>query len=289
MKINDLFLAFFLLLITFTSEGAAQERSINSSLDFFGLSVPASTLQRFAPGLVSTKYYSYGGTFSPSMDRFYFLRQKEEDGKVEFVAFTFSEGEWTESVQPKVIGQPFFSPNGQIMHFGAKYRKQTKEGWSEVLSLGPEFEKFEIMRMTSSAYSTYVFDEAGWPDGDGVLRFSEISDGSRLPPIPFPKHINTGKFNAHPYIAPDESFLIWDSKRESGFGGSDIYISFRTANGAWGKAINMGPTINSEGWDAAASLSPDGRYFFFHRLNAEGNANIYWVDASIIEQLKAER
>ena len=35
----------------------------------------------------------------------------------------------------------------------------------------------------------------------------------------------------------------------------------------------------------AASVSPDGKYLFFHRT-VEGKGDIYWVDAEIIEGLK---
>ena len=28
-------------------------------------------------------------------------------------------------------------------------------------------------------------------------------------------------------FAPDESYLTWDSKREGGYGGKELYISFR--------------------------------------------------------------
>ena len=79
----------------------------------------------------------------------------------------------------------------------------------------------------------------------------------------FGEHINSGRFTAHPYIAPDESYLIWDSVRENGYGSADLYISFRHIDGSWGPAINMGKDINSELEDAYGSITPDGKYFFF--------------------------
>ena len=164
--------------------------------------------------------------------------------------------------------------------------ERTEDGWSEVKSLGPSFEEIEIMRLTASSKGTYVFDEIGSEDGNGVLRYSRLIDGAREEPRPFNEEINSGKFNAHPFIAPDESYLIWDCRRDDGYGGSDIYISYRQQDGSWGPAINLGGEINSEGWDAAASVTPDGKYLFFHRLNDAGNANIYWVDAQIIETLR---
>ena len=47
-------------------------------------------------------------------------------------------------------------------------------------------------------------------------------------------------WTAHPFIAPDESYLIWDSEREGGFGESDLYISFRQDDGSWGLCHQYG-------------------------------------------------
>jgi hypothetical protein len=254
---------------------------------YLGQESPGNQPRVFGPGVISTKLYSYGGVFSPDMQRFYFLRQPEEDAKIEFVVLRNQYGQWHESLFDSRLGQPMFSPDGNLMHLGKRVRARTPEGWSDDISIGAAFEEFEIMRMSSSLHGTYVFDEAGWPDGDGVLRYSRFTEGVRQPPENFPKQINAGTFNAHPFIAPDESYLLWDSRRDSGFGSSDIYISFRQDDGTWGKAINMGKDINTDGWDAAASVTPDGKYLFFHRLNDHGNANMYWVSADIIEELRS--
>ena len=105
-----------------------------------------------------------------------------------------------------------------------------------------------------------------------------------------PKEINTGKWNAHPFIAPDESYIIWDGERVDGYGEADLFISFRRKDGSWGAAINLGDTINTEFEDAYGSVTPDGKYFMFHRsrsLDGGGNkADIYWVDAKLIMSLK---
>ena len=55
-----------------------------------------------------------------------------------------------------------------------------------------------------------------------------------------------GEWKAHPFIAPDESYLIWDDEREGGYGDNDLYISFRQQDGSWGAAINLGDKINTE-------------------------------------------
>jgi len=141
------------------------------------------------------------------------------------------------------------------------------------------------MRLSASARGTYVFDD--YKSGD-VIRISTLVDGKRQEPKKMGPVVNTGKWTAHPFIAPDESYLIWDSEREGGFGESDLYISFRQKDESWGPAINMGDKVNSDKWDAYASVTPDGKYILFNRgVDPENdNADIYWVSANIIDELR---
>lgn len=141
------------------------------------------------------------------------------------------------------------------------------------------------MRLTSSAQGTFVFDD--YKSGD-VIRISVFKDGKRQDPKIMGPEVNSGEWTAHPFIAPDESYLIWDSEREGGFGESDLYISFRQDDGSWGRAINMGAAVNSDKWDAFASVTPDGKYILFNRgVDPENDdVDIYWVDAKILETLR---
>jgi len=134
------------------------------------------------------------------------------------------------------------------------------------------------MRLSASAMGTYVFDDYKSND---VIRISTLKDGKREEPRLLGKEINTGKFNAHPFIAQDESYIIWDDERDSGYGDSDLYISFRTDDDSWGAAINMGDKINTSSWESGGYVTPDGKYFFFNR-----HEDMFWVDAKIIETLR---
>jgi hypothetical protein len=45
--------------------------------------------------------------------------------------------------------------------------------------------------------------------------------------------VNSEYNEADPFVAPDESYLIFQSKRPGGFGNNDLYISFRNKGGQW--------------------------------------------------------
>jgi len=252
---------------------------------YLGQKPPGLTAEVFAPGIVSTKNFEAFGVFTPDLNEFYFVRGCGKSKKHTLVVFKYKNNQWRESVVAPRVGEPFISPDGKTMYLGNKYMEKSNEGWSEVKSLGSPYEKMPIMRLTASSIGTYVFDEAT-RSGKGVLRYSQLVNGKRKAPKALAKEINTGKWNAHPFIAADESYLIWDGEREDGYGGSDLYISFRQKDDSWGAAINLGDNINTEFEDAFGSVTPDGKYFFFYRTLGPGNLDIFWADGQFIETLR---
>ncbi len=267
-----------------TSKDSESSPKVSS---FLGQKPPGLTPELFAPGIVSTKNLEIEAAISASMKEFYFVRQKEgEQPKSHLIQY--KNGKWEESEVERPSGEVFISTDNKTMHLGSKYIERTPLGWTAEKSLGAQFEKFPIMRLTASSAGTYVFDER---EEFGVIRYAKLIDGKREEPKVFNEEIITGKYTAHPFIAPDESYLIWDSEREDGYGDSDLYISFRQENGSWGPAINMGKEINTEVDDTYGSVTSDGKFFFFNRISLgesmeESEANIFWVDARIIENLR---
>jgi len=258
---------------------------------YLGQKSPGLTPEPFAPGIVTTKGWEVGARFSLDMDEFYFIRKRLDNKEVESVIYKQKNNQWFETVTQGRNRLPYFSPDGKTMHLGKQYKERTKSGWSDVKELGSPYNEIHIMSLTASSKGTYVFDEAT-RDGNGVLRYSRLINGKRETPKPLDKAINTGKWNAHPLIAPDESYILWDSEREGGYGDNDLYISFKQQDGSWGEAINLGDKINTEAQEGGPMITPDGKYLFFGRnmgtKDSVGNANVdtFWVDAQFIKDLR---
>lgn len=249
---------------------------------YIGQNPPSLTPEVFAPGIVSKEHQDWTGRFTPDMKEYYFTRNIKKSRKSTTFVFKSENNRWHKTVLGPGMGGSF-SPDGKTMHSGNKYRERTENGWSELKSLGSPFEDIPIMVLTASTNGTYVFDER---KEIGTIRYSRLIDGNREAPKAFGKKINSGKWTAHPFIAPDESYIIWDSEREGGYGDSDLYISFRQRDGSWGAAINLGDKINTEGPDTGGVVSPDGKYFFFNRKISSEDSDVYWVDAQIFETLR---
>lgn len=247
----------------------------------------------FAPGLVTTGGWEYYGGFTPDLKEFYFLREvgeTKEDKRIELVLIQNKNNQWQDSVVSPREGTPFISPDGKVMHLGRRYKERTKNGdWSEIKKLVAPFDSLPIMRLTASSKGTYFFDEFK-RDFTGDIRYSRLVNGKYEEPKLLNKKINTGK-SFHPFIAPDESYLIFDSERDNGYGDADIYVSFRSENGDWDTPINLGDKINTEASEQCASVSPDGKYLFFNRNMGSDNyenVDIFWVSTEVLENLRPE-
>ena len=287
MKASYIFIALLLAVLAMNSKSYGHEKAPVLEGPYLGQKPPGSNPKAFAPSVLSIEHRDGNAFFTPDMKEFYFPR-RNKDGKWSLVVFKSENNRWRESVVGPRVGRPILTPDGNTMLLGKNYMERTKTGWSEVKNLGAMFDREDwgIMRLTASAKGTYVFDDYKSND---VIRISRLKDGKREEPKLLSKNINTGKWTAHPFIAPDESYLIWDSERVNGYGESDLYISFRQQDGSWGLAINMGDKINTSGAERGGYVTPDGKYFFFNSPISKSNSGIHWVDAQIIETLRAKQ
>lgn len=274
-----------LCILTISSKSYSQAEFPVLKGPYMGQTPPGIMAEPFAPGIISKEGWEIEGTFAPGMKEFYFTTKGGKYIHPTVFGFRQQNNVWKKYIDFTRDGEVVLSPDGKRMHMAGGYKDRIGDGWSERKSLGPMFEREDwgIMRLSASAKGTYVFDD--YKSGD-VIRISKITDGKRQAPTQMGPVVNTGKWTAHPFIAPDESYLIWDSEREGGYGASDLYISFRQEDGSWGPAINMGDKVNSDKWDAYASVTPDGKYILFNRAIDDDNVDIYWVDAQIIEALR---
>jgi outer membrane protein OmpA-like peptidoglycan-associated protein/tetratricopeptide (TPR) repeat protein len=75
--------------------------------------------------------------------------------------------------------------------------------------------------------------------------------------------INTEFWESSPSISPDKQSLYFSSNRPGGYGGKDLFISRRRADGSWGLAENLGPEINTTADDLAPFIHADNQTLYF--------------------------
>jgi hypothetical protein len=260
-------------------------------IGYFDQQPPGLTPQRFAPGTVSTVAFSeIGCTFTPDGKEFYFTRSGGDLRSPVIFFSEFQEAKWTQpAIAPFEGFGPHISANGEklfISRYGNDkegqktvelwfaHRKESR--WVDLQNHGPG-----NRASVSSSFNLYYVDRSD-PEDRGVIVVQKFSDGKYLEAEIVSGGVNSPHYDAHPCVARDESFIVFDSNRPGGHGDGDLYVCYRGDDGKWGKAFNLGPAINTESNEAYSSISPDGKYLFYSS-NDKGNFDLYWVDVKIIE------
>jgi hypothetical protein len=243
----------------------------------------------FAPGIISSVDFEYSGTFSPDGSEYYFNRYYEVTQKSSFLFSTIADGKWTTPEQLAFTeeyqaGEPHLTFDNKKLYFMWRHPvpagqpefpvyffvERTPNGWSEpkyagqgmFLSSGRDGQLYTT-DMSRSAYGTTY-----------LARVTVNNDGlfTNYEQLPIRAHLGT---QAHPCIAPDGSYLIFDVN-----GGEYLFVSFKKTDGTWGDAIDL----TEHGFDQQAGgayVSPDGKYLFFAL-----RGDIWWVDIKVIEDLR---
>jgi hypothetical protein len=92
--------------------------------------------------------------------------------------------------------------------------------------------------------------------------------------------------NWTPFIASDESCLIFSRVIEGGDYGN-LFISFHnTTDDSWTEPMMLNKKINTKSQERFPTVSPDGKYLFFNRWMSDMNDDVFWVSAKVIDLFK---
>lgn len=257
---------------------------------------PGLVPEVFAPGIVSLAgHFEFAITFSPDGKELFFTRRKEPDGQNMIMTSHWEDDGWSAPQEAEFAkgyssNEPSITPDGRKLYFGCRRQRpggdrpeygiwvteRANGHWGEARYHGPGM--FVSSSLDRDLYMTSLTEAAG----EGIVRYPFL-DGNYGPPEWLGGGVNVPKPGAHGFIAPDESFIVFDSyQRPGGQGGEgDLWVCFKNPDGTWGEAINLGDGVNTPATNFCPSLSPDGKYLFFSTYR-----DIYWVSAEAIERLR---
>jgi len=76
--------------------------------------------------------------------------------------------------------------------------------------------------------------------------------------------VNTAIYSQSPSISADGLAIFFESNRSGGVGNSDIWMTMRaTTVDPWQEPVNLGPPVNSTGYEKMPDISADGRTLYF--------------------------
>ena len=113
------------------------------------------------------------------------------------------------------------------------------------------------------------------PDDNGSIWVSTLDGDEWALPKKLSNNVNTRFRETHASLSANGKQLYFTSDRKGGFGGLDVYMSDRLHNGTWGKATNLGETINTPFNEEGPYIHPDGISLFF---SSEGHNSIGGLD-----------
>jgi len=161
--------------------------------------------------------------------------------------------------------------NNRYAGRGLSMTHRTAEGWEDLQSL-------EITNYQQMAVGIYGSSSLS-NDGESlIMAFSEVygsnfddlyvshlqQDGTWSRPKNFGAQVNTRYTETTPFIASDGITVYFSSNRPGGSGKNDIYYIKRLDETwqNWTEPVNMGPSINSEAWEAYYSIAASGDYAY---------------------------
>ena len=277
--------------------------------EYCGQKKPGLNPELFVPGIISTTFMEHSPVeLSPNGEEIFWSSDLREFNGWGIIFYMKLENDrWTSPKKAPFFTDyinynPVFSYDGRKIYFTSVGRfdendekilnvysvERNLSGWSEPQKINIPGISGYLMTQISVTKDETIYLSFDSDDGKGnwdVFR-SELIDGKYTEPENLGDAINTEYFDSYPFISRDENYLIFTSRdRPDGFGGMDLYISFKNEDGSWTKAKNMGSHINSNRTDAVASVTPDGKYIFFVS-DKNGNADMYWVGSRIIDLLR---
>lgn len=120
--------------------------------------------------------------------------------------------------------------------------------------------------------------------GGKDIYFSRLqADGSWSTPQNLGGVVNSAASETSPFLASDGKTLYYSTEGISGYGSYDIFVTRRLDNTwkKWTEPQNLGPEINTPGWDAYFSISARADYAYYTTFtNSMGGSDIFRVKLS---------
>jgi Tol biopolymer transport system component len=247
----------------------------------------------FAEDTISTGEYETHPALSPSGDTLYFLKCAADLNVCAICVSYHRNGRWSAPEILPFSGQyldadPFVTKDGHTLYFVSNRPLQNGD------SIRPDWDIWKVSRTTggwgqpvhldtpvnsnASEYYPTLADNgtlyfgssrAGGKGGADIYRSRLTNSGYRVVEN-LGGPINTADNEYEPFIAPDETYLIWMATIPQGLQHADFYIS-RQQHNSWSQPVQLPAPVNSGATDWSPKVSRDGRYFYFGSTRSKTN------------------
>ena len=254
-----------------------------------------------APGRISTaEHNEFGLALSPDGGTAYFTRGDD------IYISSRVDGQWTPAARAPFCsdsfdGDPFVTADGTRLFFMSERRGSEAEpgasgsrgelqadvwvtdrrpdgSWGPPVNVGRPINTPSIEGHASAASNGNLYYFSGHERGLGghdIYR-SVAAPGGYVASENLGRPVNSEHGDGHPYISPDEDYLLFYSHRPGGYGSCDLYISFRDGE-RWSEPRNLGADVNTADCEMTPHVSPDGASLYFARIHEDGGRDLYVI------------
>ena len=263
--------------------------------DYLGQAPPGTALRRFASGIVPEDMY-HSVTVSPDGREIYWA-----DRHRGIMVTRRMDDRWTTPALVSFSGRlvsggqseddaPVVSPDNTRLFFNSLrsyrpgvtgwhfwYSERTASGWSAPQPMPEVVNSTGGIHWQTSVAASGTFYFGVFSTTGGVARtsiyYSGLVNGSYAAPEPLTA-VNSVAQAVCPFIAPDESYIIFNKLAADGQMPEGYYISFKGSDGQW-----LAPQRLSQlpAGEESSFVTRDGRYVF---------SKAYWASTQIIEDLR---
>jgi hypothetical protein len=275
--------------------------SQNCIIDYFGQTPPGDSAIILATNLIPQDYNIFGIVLSPLDDELFSTIYKNNSGTIlhsKRIGSAWSKLDTAFFANEKGLETITISPDGQLLTYtksnpiaGWPYNtdiyfcNRTDKGWSDArpfsAAINSEFrEAGHALTIDRTLYFA-----SGRPTDDqkaDIFRAKYIN--GEYTSAEYVPNLSTPSDEDGIWISTDESYAIVESWQDENK--KDFYISFRNDDGSWTKLKNMGPKINTPGFEGTPKVSSDDKYLFFW-TDRTGKFCIHWIRVDkIISDIK---
>ena len=249
---------FFSVYLTIAVAGVtlAQEPTDSSAFPmlhgpYLGQAPPGLEPQLFAEGIIPIDDIEHCfPTFSPDGREVYWMTMVR-GSRPKIMGMREVDGSWTPPEVAPFSGEfpdmaPAFSPDGSRLYFASArpgglgkadiwYMNRTDSGWSAPINPGAPLNSAESESQPTATNDGTVYFVGPLADvkwGRGIYR-AALVDGHFADPVVLPPVINSEHAESYPFIAPDESYLLFGSTRPSNWISCRLFRRVPVVDSTW--------------------------------------------------------
>ena len=275
---------------------------------WFGDALPGMKAIEFCAPLFGAEHRVTGITFSPSGDEAFFSLNTPSRDSADLMWTRVVNNVWT-APEPasfnsaQIDNDICMSPDGQRLcwrswralpgnheperHVSLWAVDRISGGWGDPFPVECGGERQAAVYPGIAANGTIYFSVRTSPGEYCIARARRDGTQYRAKEIIIPGLTSAADL----CVAPDESFLVATIFRLPGFKGqADLQVSFQAPDGTWSALMDIGSAVKSDLTEFCPTISADGRWLFFCRIDREDSevpARAFWVSSEAILNVRS--